>query len=239
MTAPALSPGSTADEIVAHLHALASPAEREGLARYGINAETSLGIRHAALRDLARAVKKDHERALALWESGTREARVVAAFTADPKRLTREDARRWAGELNSWDIVDSVSDLFAATPFWRELVEEFAGDEREFVRRTAFAMLAWANVGRYKVADEVLASYLPLIERHAADPRNFVKKAVNWALRQIGKKSPPLNRQALETAQRLAASQDKAARWVGRDALRELSSQAVQERLARKAGRSA
>lgn len=231
-----LSAASSARDIVAHLETLASPAGREGLARYGINAETSLGIRHSTLRDLAKVLKKDHERALALWESGTREARVIAAFTADPKKLTKDDARRWAAEFNSWDIVDSVSDLFVATPFWRELVEEFAEDEREFVRRTTFAMLAWSNVGRHKVQDDVLAGYLPLIERHATDPRNFVKKAVNWALRQMGKRSLPLNRQALNVAQRLAASPDRTARWVGRDAVKELSSDAVQARLARRAG---
>ena len=229
-----LSPASTAAEVVAHLESLASPAEREGLARYGINAETSLGVRHSTLRDIAKALKKDHGRALQLWESGTREARMIAAFTADPKKLTREDARRWAAGFNSWDIVDSVSDLFVATPYWRELVEEFAADEREFVRRTAFAMLAWSNVGRHRIEDEVLASYLPLIERHATDPRNFVRKAVNWALRQIGKRSADLNRQAVAVAERLASSSDKTARWVGKDALRELSGAAVQERLARK-----
>ncbi|TKT79166.1 DNA alkylation repair protein [Aquamicrobium sp. LC103] len=230
MTA-ALSRASTADEILGRLNALASGENRAGLARYGINAENALGIPHGELRAMSKVVKRDHERALALWESGFREARVLAAMTDEPGKVTIGQCRRWADEFNSWDIVDSVSDLFVATPFWRELVGEFAADEREFVRRTAFAMIAWANVPRNKVPEETLLSMLPLIERHADDPRNFVKKAVNWALRATGKNSPALHAAALDLARELAGSEDKTRRWVGKDAVRDLTSEKTKQRL--------
>lgn len=151
----ALSPASTADEIVAHLRAVASEDNRAGMKRYGINVETALGVPHGVLRNLQKVLKRDHERALALWETGIREARVLAAMTGEPRKMTIGQCRRWAADLNSWDIVDSVSDLFADTPFRLELIEEFAADEREFVRRTAFAMMAWMNVGRRKVPEAV------------------------------------------------------------------------------------
>lgn len=222
-----LSRASSAEEIVAHLRALASDENRAGMKRYGIKVETALGVPHGVLRGLQKMLKRDHERALALWQSGLREARVLASMTDDPARITMAQCRRWADDLDSWDIVDSVADLFVDTPFWRDLIEEFAADEREFVRRTAFAMIAWANVPRKKKPNEVLLSFLPLIEEHSTDGRNFVKKAVNWALRSIGKRSFILHAPALALAKRLAASPDKAARWIGKDAVRELGSEQI------------
>lgn len=125
--------------------------------------------------------------------------------------------------FDSWEIVDSVADLFAETPFWRDLIDEFADDEREFVRRTAFAMLAWSAVHLKKEPDATFLAYMPLIQKQARDPRNFVRKAVNWALRQIGKRSMSLHAPALALAEKLAASPDRTARWIGRDAVRELT----------------
>lgn len=156
-------------------------------------------------------------------------------MTADPKRFTKEDARRWAAEFDSWDIVDGVSDLFVDTDHWRELIEEFAADEREFVRRTAFAMIAWSVVHRKKEPDETFVAFLPLIEAHANDERNFVRKAVSWALRSIGKRNAKLNRAALEVSEKLAASEDRTARWIGKDAIRDLTGEKTLARLARKA----
>lgn len=140
-------------------------------------------------------------------------------------------------EFDSWDIVDGVSDLFVDTDHWRELIDEFAEDEREFVRRTAFAMLCWATVHRKKEPDATFEAYLPLIEKHATDPRNFVKKVVNWALRTIGKRSLSLHRPALALSEKLAASTDKTARWIGKDAVRELRAKKTVERLKAKAAR--
>nr|WP_091585825.1 DNA alkylation repair protein [Mesorhizobium qingshengii] len=224
-------PDWTADDIIAHLKVFRAPENLSGMARFGINIETALGIGNSHLRPLARKVKRNHERALVLWDSGIREARLMAAFTGEPKKITIEECRRWAGDFNSWEVVDSVSDLFAATPFWRDLIDEFATDEREFVRRTAFAMLAWATVHLKKEPDATFLDYLPLIKAHAGDPRNFVRKAVNWALRQIGKRSLNLHGPALAVAQKLAASADKTARWIGKDAVKELTARKTLERL--------
>lgn len=220
---PDLGPASTATEIVAHLRTLGSEENRAGMARFGIKADRAFGVSQADLRKLSKVLKKDHDRAIQLWETGWREARVIAALTAEPTKLTREQARAWAADLDSWDIVDTVGDVFVDTPYWLDLIEEFAADDREFVRRAAFAMMAWANVPRKKVPQEVLATFFPLIERHATDPRNFVKKAVNWALRQTGKNSSHLHAPALALARKLAASEDRTARWIGKDAVRELS----------------
>ena len=192
------------------------------MARFGIKAGRAFGVSNAVLRPLARKLGRDQARAEALWRSGWREARLLAAFTAEPQRVTPDRCRAWAAEFDSWEIVDGVSDLFVETPFWRGLIEGFAADEREFVRRAAFAMLAWAAVRRKAEPDETFAGFLPLIGRHAEDHRNFVKKAVNWALRQIGKRSEELRRPALALADALAARPDATARWIGRNAAREL-----------------
>jgi 3-methyladenine DNA glycosylase AlkD len=223
-----------AEEIAAYLRSLGSEENRAGMARFGINISTALGIGNSDLRGIARKLKRDPERSLALWDSGIREARLVAVFTGDPNRISVEQCRRWAADLNSWELVDTVADLFAAAPFWRELISEFAKDRREFVRRLAFAMLAWAAVHRKQEPDATFLSYLPLIEAHAGDPRNFVKKAVNWALRQIGKRSTALHGPALRLAQQLAQSDDGTMRWIGRDAAKELSDIRTLERLAKR-----
>jgi 3-methyladenine DNA glycosylase AlkD len=233
-----LSPDSTADEIVAYLRSLGSEQNREGLKRYGIRIDRALGISHGVQRDIARKIKRNHDRAFRLWETGITEAQFIASQTADPKRFTAEDARRWAAEFDSWDIVDGVSDLFVDTDHWRELMEEFAEDDREFVRRTAFAMLCWATIHRKREPDSTFEAYLPLIEKHATDPRNFVKKAVNWALRTIGKRSLSLHAPALALAEKLAMSSDKTARWIGKGAVRELAAEKTVERLREKAAKA-
>ena len=225
-------PGWSAGDIVAHLRSIGSAANLTGMARFGINTANALGIGNSELRPLARKLKRNHDRSLLLWDSGIREARLMAAFTGDPKKVDIDQCRRWAADLDSWEIVDTVADLFAETPFWRQLIDEFAEDEREFVRRTAFAMLAWSTVHLKKEPDATFIAYLPLIERHAIDPRNFVKKAVNWALRQIGKRSMSLHAPALALAKKLAASPDKTVRWIGKDAVRELTDAKQLERLA-------
>ncbi|THF59908.1 DNA alkylation repair protein [Ollibium composti] len=230
-----LTPASTAVEAIARLNEMGNDENRAGMARFGIETGAALGIGNTDLRRLARDLKRDHERALELWRSGVREARLLAAFTDEPDKVGIAQCREWAVDFNSWEIVDGVSDLFVDTPFWRNLIEEFAADEREFVRRAAFAMLAWAAVHRKKEPDATFAAYLPLVEAHAADARNFIRKAVNWALRQIGKRSTGLHAPALALARKLAASPDKTARWIGKDAVRELTDAKTLERLAKKA----
>jgi len=227
------SPSWTADEIVAHLRSIGAEENLAGMARYGIKTEAALGVGNAVLRPLARQVEKDHERALALWATGIREARLMALFTDEKNKVTRAQAERYAAEFNSWEMVDHAADLFCEAGLATELVPVFAEDEREFVRRAGFAMMAWGAVHLKKEPDATFLSWLQLIERHAGDARNFVRKAVNWALRQIGKRSPELHQPALQLAERLAASADKTGRWIGKDAVKELSDPKTLARLAK------
>lgn len=149
-----LSPQSKAHEIIAYLRAAGREENRAGMARFGIRAERAFGVTNAELRPLARRIRRDHTRALTLWESGWREARLLATFTADAKELTCKEALAWAGDFDSREIVDHAADLFAASPVADELIEAFAADEREFVRRAAFVMMAWSAVHLKKAADE-------------------------------------------------------------------------------------
>lgn len=226
-----LTPASSVGEIVAHLQSFRNEANIAGMARFGIDTTTALGITTPKMQALVRQVKRDHTRALALWDTGLRDARMLAILTADPSALTADEARAWAGDFHSWEIVDTAADLFTETPYWRDLIPEFAADEREYVRRTAFAMIAGATVHNKDEPDEALLAYLPLIEKQATDPRNFVRKAVNWALRNIGKRNATCHPPALALAEKLAASADKTARWIGKDAVRELTSEKILKRL--------
>ncbi len=226
-----LGPDSSAENIVRHLQSLRNEANIAGMARYGIDTSTALGITTPQMRAVARQVKRDHDRALVLWRTGLRDARMAAILTDDPLRLTRQQARDWAADFTSWEIVDTAADLFTQAPFWRELISEFAADEREYVRRAAFAMIAGASVHNKQEPDDTLLGFLPLIEAHATDPRNFVRKAVNWALRNIGKRNRACHGPALALGEKLAASDDRTARWIGKDAVRELTSEKILARL--------
>ena len=166
-----LGPASTARDIIDHLRSMRDERNIDGMARFGIETGTALGISNAVLRPLARRIKRDHQRALALWESDIREARLLAAFTDEPKEMTVEQARRWAADFNSWEIVDTVSDLYCDAGLQSVLIAEFARDEREFVRRTAFAMMAWSAVHMKKEPDATILDWLPLIERYRSDRR--------------------------------------------------------------------
>lgn len=224
-----IGPGSSADEIIAHLKTLRNETNIAGMARFGIETETALGISNNDLRAIARIIKRDHERALDLWASNIREARILATYTEEPKKLTLEQARFWALDFNSWELVDSAAVLFVEARLL-SLIPEFAVDEREFVRRMAFSMIAMVTVHMKKEPDETLLAYLPLIETYSTDPRNFVKKAVNWALRQIGKRNADLYGPALELSEKLAECTDKTARWIGKDAVKELINRVPKQR---------
>lgn len=231
------SPEWTAADAVDHLETLASPRDVEGMGRYGIETSSALGVSNAVLRPLARALKRDHGRALDLWATGIREARLLAIFTEEPKKVSAVQARAMAEAFNSWEIVDHAADLFCDAGLADELIPEFAADEREFVRRAGFAMMAWGAVHLKKRPDADVVAWLPLIEAHATDGRNYVKKAVNWALRQIGKRSTGCHAPALGLAEKLAASEDRTARWIGRDAVKELTAEKTLSRLAGKANK--
>ncbi len=214
----------TTETIVAELKALGSEENRAGQARFGINTGRAFGVSVAALRPLAKHHKNDHRLAVALWKTGWHEARILAALIDDPAKVTPQQMDRWAAAFDSWDLCDQACmKLFVRTPHATNKIRQWADDDREFVRRAAFALLASCAFKGRKVPDTELLPLLPLIERHATDPRNFVKKAVNWALRQVGKRSMTLHGPAVKLAEKLSLSDDKAARWVGRDAIKELT----------------
>jgi len=227
------------DAILAELRSLGSKENRVGMARFGINTERAFGVSMAASRPLARKYRRRHDLAESLWATGFHEARILAALIDDPKLVTRKQMDSWAAEFNSWDLCDQACmKLFARTPFVAEKVAKWAKDKREFVRRAAFATIAAYAVHAKQAPDEEFLPFLALIEAYSNDQRNFVKKAVNWALRQIGKRNTTLHRPALALAEKLAASDDNTARWIGKDAVKELSDQKQIARLkAKKATR--
>ncbi|MCO6178629.1 DNA alkylation repair protein [Ciceribacter sp. RN22] len=225
-----LGPASSVDEIVTFLRTLRNDENIAGMGRFGIATDNALGISNPVMQKIARQVKKNPARALELWETGIREARMLALYTLDPKTLEAATARRLAGDFVSWEIVDAAADLFV-TARLEDLIPEFAADAREFVRRTAFSMIASAAVHLKREPDGLILGYLALVEAHATDERNFVRKAVNWALRNIGKRNRACHGPALALAEKLAASEDRTARWIGKDAVRELTSEKVLERL--------
>jgi 3-methyladenine DNA glycosylase AlkD len=213
------------DAILAELQSLGSEANRAGQARFGINTVRAYGVSVANLRRVARRLRRDHRLAGALWKTGVHEARILAAFVDEPAKVTPKQMDEWTAAFDSWDLCDQVcANLFDRTPYVEEKIRKWAADEREFVRRAAFALAAAYAVHAKGVPDAAFLPLLDLVERHATDPRNFVRKAVNWALRQIGKRSAELRAPALALAEKLAASSDGTARWIGRDAARELKS---------------
>ncbi len=210
-------------ELIARLQSMAKPERLAGMAHYGIASANTLGVSMPDIRSLAKGVRS-HELALDLWESGIHEARILAGLVDDPKQVTPEQMDAWAADFDSWDVCDQVCmNLFDRTPYARQKIEEWSQRDEEFVKRAAFALIASLAVHAKRLPDEDFLAYLPIIQREAADGRNFVKKAVNWALRQIGKRSPALRLAALETAGQIAAIDSTSARWVAADAIRELS----------------
>jgi 3-methyladenine DNA glycosylase AlkD len=206
------------------------------MARFGINTRKAFGVSMAAIQPLVRRYRRRHDLALALWDSGWHEARILAALIDDPDLVTRRQMDQWAASFDSWDLCDQASmKLFARTPFVGEKAAKWAKDEREFVRRAAFATMAGYAVRAKHADDREFLPCLDLIEAYATDSRNFVRKAVNWALRQIGKRSIALHKPALALAERLAASDDRTARWIGKDAVKELADPGQLARLKSKA----
>ena len=203
------------------LYALANPVNVAGQQRFGIRGEKMLGTSIFDLRKLAKGVR-DHELAGQLWASGVHDARLLATMVDDPKLVTREQMNAWAEEFDSWDICDQATDnLFIHVDGILEMIPLWAEREEEFVRRAAFATIAAIAWNGEQYPDEVVETFLPLIEKYAGDERNFVKKAVNWALRNIGKKRPALLQQAVACARRLSGRSEPSARWIARDALKE------------------
>lgn len=211
---------------------MANPANVAGMARYGINVRGALGISIPVLRALAKEIGTDQRLAQELWRSGIHEARILAGLIADPDGLTERVMERWVKDFASWDVCDQVcGNLFDKTPF--AFPKAFAWSRRKetFVKRAGFVLMAAVSVHDKKSGDAAFKKFLPVIRREAGDERNFVKKAVNWALRQIGKRNVKLNGAAIRTAEQIRKMDSRAARWIASDALRELKSAGVRRRL--------
>lgn len=220
------------DSVLRELRNLADPEAVKGMARFGINAKSTLGISIPKLRNIAKRIGKDHSAAEALWSSEIHEARILACFVDDPRQVTEEQMESWVREFDSWDVCDQVcACLFDRTPFAYEKAVEWAVRKEEFVKRAGFVLMAALAVHDKKAQDEKFVRFLPFIQQESIDNRNFVKKAVNWALRQIGKRSLLLNQMSVQTAKDIQRVDSKAARWISSDALRELTDEKLQKRL--------
>jgi len=230
------------DEALRWLERRGTARIREDMAkRYGIHTAKAFGVSVGTIQQLAKRFGRDHELAAALWDTGWYEARMVAAYVDEPERVTAAQMDRWARDFDNWGICDTVCFvLFDRTPHaWRK-VEQWSGRRDEFVKRAAFALLASVALHDKRAGDEPFLRSLALVERAAPDERNFVRRGVSWALRAIGRRNRALNTAAVETARRLTESPDAAARWVGKDALRELTNPKVRQQLAeRRAGSDA
>ena len=232
-TEPSLD--NEAQAVLASLRRVATKKTRDGMARFNIPSDKAFGVTMTDLKVLAKRLGRNHELAAALWATGWYDARMLATLIDEPARVTSAQMDRWCRDFDNWAICDTACfALFDRTSHAWQKVDQWAGRREEFVKRAAFALLWGLTVHDKLAADEFFVGGLELIERAATDERNFVKKAVNMALRAIGKRNPALNAAAVAVAQRLASSSESATRWVGKDALRELTSPGVSQRLARK-----
>jgi 3-methyladenine DNA glycosylase AlkD len=223
------------EEIIKNLHKLANPENVKGMAPFGINSKNNLGISIYQLRPLAKQIGTNHALALRLWDSKIHDARLLACFIDDPAKVTDDQMDRWADDFDSWDICDQAcTSLFDLSPLAYEKVFQWANQEKEFVKRAAFSLIAGLTVHDKIATDQDFEHFFPLIINQAVDERNYVKKAVNWALRNIGKRNSHLNKAALRTAKELQNMDSPSARWIAADAIRELTSLKVQQRLERK-----
>jgi 3-methyladenine DNA glycosylase AlkD len=214
---------ANASTVLSELKRLANPVNVAGMARFGIVGKKLLGITTVQLRVFAKRIGRNHELAEELWASGIFEARILAAFIGDPKRLTRRQANVWAKDFECWADCDGLCiHLFRKTPFARELAVVWSKRREELVKRAGFTMMATLAVHDKAASNEVFRSYLKRVAEEATDERHNVKKGVNWALRQIGKRNLILNREAIRTGKRIQKLESKAARWIASDALREL-----------------
>jgi 3-methyladenine DNA glycosylase AlkD len=220
------------DEAVSRLKSLGNPENIAGMARFGINPKGTLGVSLPAMQKLAKSIGNDHALAKGLWSTGIHEARILAGLIDDPDLVTAKQMDSWVRDFDSWDVCDQVcSVLFDKTRFAYDKAFEWSARKEEFVKRAGFVMMAALSVHDKKASDGKMEKFFPVIIREADDERNFVRKAVNWALRQIGKRNKRLNAKAIKVAEQIQEMDSKSARWIASDALRELKSEAVRARL--------
>ncbi len=219
-------------QIVRELRSMKNRRNLEGMARYGINTDNAMGIPVTTLRKMARGLGRDHELSLSLWDTGIHEARILASIVAEPQRVTKGQIETWVKDFDSWDLCDQVCmNLFDKTPFAYEKAVGWSRRRAEFVKRAGFALMAALAVHDKKAPDKVFDPFFQAIVRESTDERNFVKKAVNWALRSIGKRNRKLNKNALSVAKTILQIDSKSSRWIANDAIRELNSEKVKAKL--------
>ena len=231
---------ATVDEVMEKLKSRAKKDQLEGMARFAIVGDQRLGVSVPDMRKIAKDIGKDHQLALDLWETGVPEGMIVAGMIAEPEKLTEQQMENWVVDINSWDICDQVCmNLFERTPLAEKKIFEWSLREEEFVKRASYALIACLAWHDKEASDEAFTQYFPVIVVGATDERNFVKKAVNWALRNIGKRNQALNKEAIEVAKEIQGIDSKSARWIASNAIRELESEKAQERLRKKAQQEA
>lgn len=220
------------NEVIEKLELLKNPKNVEGMARFGIRPKTKVfGISIPETRKIAKVIGKNHELALRLWDSGIHEVRILAGYIEEPGKITEKQFEEWVKGFDSWDICDQVcSSALDKTSFVRRKIFELAHRKEEFVKRTAFTLICCLTVHDKKMKDADFIKFFPLIKKASTDEKNFVRKAVNWALRQIGKRNKKLNIQAVKLAKEIQKIDSKSARWIASDAIRELTSDSVQKR---------
>ena len=222
-------------EIINKLKSMSNPDAVAGMVRYGISSKNNLGISIYWLRNCAKDIGIDHKLALKLWESGIHDGRLLACFVDDPTKITSEQMDSWAKDFDSWDICDQAcTNLFDKNSLAWKKVFEWAESDKEFVKRGAFSLIAGLAVHDKKASDKKFERFFPLIKKHSIDERNYVKKAVNWAIRNIGKRNLILNKRMIQLANEILKLDSKPAKWIASDAIRELTSEKVQIRLKNK-----
>ena len=220
------------EEILKQLKSLYNPDAVAGMARFGINSKNTYGVSIPVLRKMAKQIGKNHLLAEKLWNSGIHEARILAPLIDPPEMVTEKQMESWVKDFDSWDVCDQCcSNLFDKTKFAYKKALEWSKRREAFVKRAGFVLMATLAVHDKEADNQKFLRFLPVIKREATDERNFVKKAVNWALRQIGKRNSALNKSAIQTAKEIQKIDSKSARWIASDAIRELTSETVKKRL--------
>ena len=225
---------SQVKDIILELKLLSTPEHFAKLSHFGIRDDKAFGVKMPLIRQLAKKIGKNHALALELWDTEIHEARILASFVEDPTLMTETQFDSWVNDFDSWDMCDVCVDLLAKTPFGLHKINDYSAHSKEFVKRTAFSLMCEYAFYDKKMTNEMYYPFFKIIEREAWDDRNFVRKAVNWALRQIGKRNNELRLMAIETAQRILIQDSKSARWIAKDALRELNNEKVIARTMKK-----
>lgn len=227
-----IKPDMNAEDVIAQLKKHSNPKDREGMTRFGINPKFALGVRIPFLRNLAKKIGKNHKLAQDLWRTGIHEARILATMIDEPGKVSEKQMEQWVKGFDSWDLCDQCCmNLFSKLPMAWEKIIEWPKREEEFVRRAGFALMACLAWYDKKTKDDDFIRFFPIIKNYSIDERNFVRKSVNWALRQIGKKNLNLNKKAIKVAEEIKKINSKSAQWIANDAIRELTDNKIKKRL--------